>query len=296
VNKEIDMRKMRYFLLLLLAGLSFTACDVINPSEDIPGFIYVESFTVQPGAGQGTSSAKISEVWVSAGPNFLGAYSLPALIPILEEGETEIILSAGIKDNGVTSTPEIYPFYDTYETVIDLKPNEVDTISPVIGYKNNAKFAFNETFENNGHLFKLEQSGLPIEITPNGAFEGNSARILLNEDNPEVEIATNLSFSNLYSTSIAVYLEVNYKSDVPVIFGLTGLTSNNTQDLGIRLYDPGFRASAGWNKIYFNLSGLDPLNEFSSFRVSFLSVLSEDNDGNLDEANIYLDNIKLLHF
>ncbi len=284
------------FLLLLIGLASFAACDIINPSEEIPAYIYVESFELQTTASQGTNSAKITEVHLSVGPNFIGAFPLPALIPVLENGDQEVVLSAGIKDNGINSTPEIYPFYDTYETIVNLQPTEIDTLRPVIQYNPNAKFAFVEAFQSNGHIFQFNETGPQIMITSDGAFEDNSARIQLTRDQPEVEIATNLFFEDIYDTDLRLYLEVNYKSEVPVIFGLTGLTSS-TQVLGSRLYNPGFSPKEVWNKIYFNLSGLDPLNEFNGYRVGFYGFIpEEDGELTLEEANIWLDNIKLVHF
>ena len=285
------------FLLLAALLVSLSACDLINPAEDIPAYIYIEPFEVQTTPAEGTNSAKITEAWLSVGPNFLGPYSLPALVPVLEQGEQEIVINAGIKDNGISSSPDIYPFYTPYTLVLDLQPNEVDTIKPVVTYKSSARFAINETFQTGGHLFKLVELGPEIQITSDGAFEGNSAIIQLTTDEPVVEIATNLSFDNILDNDIRVYVELNYRSDVPVIFGLTGL-NNNSQGFGTRLYEPGFSAKSTWNKIYFNLSGTALQGQFESFRLAFFGFIPEDANGELtlDEAKIYLDNIKLIHF
>lgn len=289
--------KTIYNILLFALILFPVSCDLVNPDEAIPSYIYVTPFQLNTNSNQGTNSSKITEAWLMVNGDFLGAYALPALIPILYTGEQTITLEAGIKDNGIAATPEIYPFYQPFTTKVDLRVDEVDTLRPVIGYRSEARFAFIENFEDNGHVFRDLRAGTDfnrIQIVSEGAFEGKSAFIQLDRDNPAVELATVGTYQDLTSKGIRVYLEVNYKSEAPVIFGVQGFKNGLP---GTAIFDPGFLPSDNWNKIYFNISPLVAGGDFDEYKILFQSILP-NNNGNFTQnnANVWLDNIKLVHF
>ena len=129
-------------------------CDLINPEEEIPGYVSVESFQVTTTAAQGSASSKISEVWVSSGVDFLGAYRFSTPFPVLGTGPQTLTLQAGIKDNGIGELPEIYPFYAPVTVSVNLSANETQTIRPVTTYLPETKFAFVENFEGPQHIFR----------------------------------------------------------------------------------------------------------------------------------------------
>ena len=280
---------------------SLAACEFINPEEEIPAFLYVPDFELQTSpATQGSNSHKITEVWVSASNQFLGAFSLPAMIPILEMGATEISLQAGIKDNGIAGRPEIYPFYTEDRRTIELIPGQIDTIRPLITYREETRFALIEDFESDSHLFQELRLGADtnrIILTQQDVFEGNSSgTFFLDQMNPIVELATLERYTDLITKSVQVYLEVNYKSESPVIFGIIGQEQNNPQS-GIPAYDPGFAPIKTWNKIYFNLSLLILENAFPEYQLSLQAFLPiQDGTFTEDNARVWLDNIKLVHF
>lgn len=70
--------KTIYYITFLLLLFKCTSCDVINPTEDIPAYIYIADFQLNTNPNQGTSSDKITDVWVSLNNDFLGVYPLPA--------------------------------------------------------------------------------------------------------------------------------------------------------------------------------------------------------------------------
>ncbi len=297
--KKSNMSK--WGALMGLVGLTLAACDLINPAEEIPAYIYVPSIELQTNvATQGSNSSKITDVWLTVEGDFLGAYTLPAKIPILKNGETQLSLRAGIKDNGVNATPEIYPFYERYETTIDLQPNETDTIRPIIRYMDNVRFAMIEGFENaSTHQFQDLRSGEDankITISSQDAFEGLSAVIQLDTASSFVELATIDRFKDLTTTNLQVYLEVNYRSEVPAIFGLVGYDDSDPFT-GYPLYDPGFSPKGEWNKIYFNLSTLIAQGNFDEYQIGFNAFIPIENGAlTLDKGQLQLDNIKLVHF
>lgn len=297
---KIKMKKCTGMVLVAAAALA--ACDVVNPEEGIPAYIYVPDFELQTNStAEGSSSEKITDVWLNLDGGFLGAYTLPALIPVLETGNREIILQAGIKDNGINSSPEIYPFYESVTYAAALAPDVVDTIRPVIGYLETAKFAFIENFERSAHLFQDivgRGNAGQIQLVAEGAFEGGqSLRIRLDSSSSIVEVATNERFGGLASQSPLVYLEVNYRSDVPVVFGIIGHDINGQPSQGDVALDPGFSPREDWNKIYFNLSRLIAQVNREEYQIVLQAFIPIEN-GKLtrESADVWLDNIKLVHF
>ncbi len=300
---------MKYLFTFLLIGvlcpLVFTGCDIINPAEDIPAYLYIEEFDITSDpVTQGTDHAEVTEVWVTVDGNFLGAYSPPALVPILAAGPSQIRVEAGIKENGISTLPDIYPFYDPFEVTRTLEPNVVDTLRPQVGYVPRTVFSYVEDFEDgDNHFFKDLRIGNTtnvLQVQTEEVFEGDaSARVRLDTSGPIFELATTRRFQDLISVSPFVYLEVNYKSDVPVSFGLVGFRQNDPTDPGTSFYEAGFLPSNEWRKIYFILSRLiiNSQTTKDEYKIAFRAALPVENGSfSVDEANIYLDNIKLLNF
>ena len=270
------------------------SCELINPAEEIPSYLYVTPFSFTTDlAKEGSASANITEAWLTVNGDFLGAYSLPALIPVLAAGNANVRLEAGIHDNGIRSTPNVYPYYEAFTLDLELTPNETDTINPSTTYREEVKFSFIEDFENGSPLFTRQlvgQNGLTL--TNDVIFEGaQSGMIKLTTADPVVEIATIEAYAGLSDTSPLVYLEMNYKSEVDVAWGVIGFTSLQGEE--VKIIEPGFRARDNWNKIYFDLS----LLVLEGNTIAHQIVLQADLSGaNQEEATIYLDNIKLVHF
>lgn len=289
--------KTIYYYILILSLLLNTACDLVNPDEAIPAYIYVTNFQLNTTSGQGTNSNKITDVWVTVGDENLGVYTLPALIPVFVTGTQSITLEAGIKENGVSAKGRVYPFYQAFQAKIDLQPNEVDTLRPATAYRGETRFAFIENFEQHPSIFRELISGNDfnkIQIIKEGAFEGNSGLFMLDKNNPAVTIATVNRYGNLTTKSANVYLELNYKSEADVIFGVIAYKNGAATNT---IYDPGFRARADWNKIYFNISALVVSSNYDEYKIVLQSALpSLNNVFTKDKASVWLDNIKLVHF
>ena len=86
-------------------------------------------------------------------------------------------------------------------------------------------------------------------------------------------------------------MEVNYKSDVPIQFGLYP-TSGSSLDVGIPVY-LSFSNPKEWKKAYIRLSPdvNSTVNTGKNFRIFINAVNAEDKN-----AVILIDNIKVLHF
>src|SRR5689334_9342546 len=98
-----------------LIVITVSSCNLINPDEQAPGYIAIDTFTFDPNPTIGETgpsvSTKIKDVWVYIDNKFQGAYELPAKFPVLETGSRKIIVSPGIFLNGIAGTRSPYPFY-----------------------------------------------------------------------------------------------------------------------------------------------------------------------------------------
>lgn len=287
------IKKSSLFLFFVLAVMS-SSCELINPEEEIPAFLYIEpfSFTAEPNA-HGSASASITEVWVTVNGDFLGAYPLPASVPVLASGMANVRLEAGIHDNGIRATPNIYPFYEAFVRDIELAPNETDTLQPAISYRSNARFAFIEDFENGSNVFTEQIEGQNgLTFTNDVIFEGNQSGVItLTQTDNLIQLGTAQIYAGLTDNSPLIYLEMDYRSDVPVTWGVQGFNSTGP---GSPIFQPGFRERSDWNKIYFDLSLLVLEGNFSGHRVVLEAAIPVGSS--TEEAKVYLDNIKLVHF
>lgn len=287
---------MNYKIFLILFPLIVASCDLINPDEPYPAYIEVNEFIFSTNENtEGTSSEKITEVWLFVDEEFKGAYDLPALIPILKEGPTDIRLEAGIKENGRRLTPDVYPFYRPFSTNVNLEGNKTVTISPVTSYLPNVTFSFIEDFEDgNPRVFTDNITGdQSIIRTQEDVFEGQySGHFYLTKENAAVvEFSTARSFNDLMKEGVYVYLEVNYKSEAPVAWGVVG---QNDVVTGLeRNFGTGFTANGEWNKIYLNISKSIVDSRLDDYNIGFQAFLLEESP---DSANVLIDNIKLVHF
>ncbi len=279
----------------------FPSCAWLDPEDPIPAYLRVEPFVLQTDArSQGSASAAITETWLKINGDFLGVYALPADIPLLDAAGATISLEAGIKENGIGATPEIYPFYQPFTLKAEMSPQQPQKVNPLIRYRPETRFSLLEGFENSGHQFQVLVSGKEsgrIQTSAAGAFEGNaSGLILLSSDNPSVELATTSRYSGLTARGAFVYLEVDYQSEAPVSFGVIA-TPRGGGSSRIQ-YIAGFNPSDTWKKIYFNLSSVFPGSDSEDYQIILRAAIPFKTDGTLSRTNarILLDNIKLVHF
>ncbi|MEM9821003.1 MAG: hypothetical protein AAF985_08020 [Bacteroidota bacterium] len=289
----------KVFLMSLLLGCF--SCEIINPEEDIPAYLHIKPFQFSTNPfSEGSASHSITDAWVFVDNVFLGAYKLPATLPVLATGSQEVRVSAGILDNGISALPEIYTMYEEYRTTIDLVANEEDTIQPVTRYQGNLKFLLEpqEDFEAIGLRIGEDLDNNPMTNlvrTDTEVFEGAfSGHIHLTQDQPSIETGS-IRFENVpFPIGATVYLEMNYKTDVVVVFGVIAYDA-----LGQRIFaefDKGINPKDTWNKIYFNFT--DEILSFSnSDQVAFYQFcIHSQLDSDQEEGNIYFDNMKWITF
>ncbi len=283
------MKNLLNFLLGILLLMTVVGCD--TEEEAIPAYLQIDNYTITTSASQGSDSHNIQDVWVYANNNLIGGFNLPATIPILESGAVDIVIDPGIRDNGVSSSPRIYPYYTRFETTVNLVEGEVVSLTPSSTYNSNVTFALVEDFEES-NLFEDDRdnnSATQINLSIQGAYEGSSGRIELTTDNPRIEVASNLVFEDLPTdASSQVYLEMDYKNDIALAIGLIGVDEFGFE---FAFYSHVVTPQGDWNKVYINLTEVLFNSDLETYQIGFATTLPSE----LNSATIMLDNIKLVY-
>ncbi|RMD75697.1 MAG: hypothetical protein D6818_01320 [Bacteroidetes bacterium] len=271
------------------------SCSLLDPPEAVPAWIRIEPFVLEPNPNviEGSLSAKIEHAYVSVGGELLGIVNVPATVPVLLEGVQTVTIDPVVEANGSIYYLRIYPFYQRYTTEVTLVPGETVVVEPHTRYRDDAHFALIEDFENGQTVFTVDRdqdNETGIVVSGTDVFEGNASGFIhLTADHPTIEVATAPEFDLLDGGKI--FLELNYRTpDVDVLFGLIGKEGNQL----FATYNYGIRAKDTWNKIYFDLTD-DVLS--SQFDEGYkLAIFATLEGSEKEEARIWLDNIKLIHF
>lgn len=287
------MNKLIAAIAVFIFFLAIQGCEIINPEEQIPAYVTINNFAITSSLEtQGYASSKITDAWVYANNIFIGAYELPATIPILSEGATSIIVYPGIKENGISGTGMIYPFYNAYTITSTLTAGETIVINPVTAYKNSSSITFLmlERFESSNPFYSVIDDGvLTTTSTDTEVFEGSRSAVctLTGEtDTFYVQTSTLLYFP---PTDKQLFLELDYKCDIP--FNVWVKCNAAT---GTAIYDEVLTITSKelWNKIYINLNAT--LQFFAAYQPVSYQLEFRAINTTSDTAQLFYDNIKII--
>ncbi|MCK6641087.1 MAG: hypothetical protein L6Q81_13475 [Bacteroidia bacterium] len=281
---------LRFSLAAALLGiLPFAGCRIIDPAEDIPSYIRVNDIrlTITDTITQGSGSENITDAWIYVDGNLIGAFELPCTIPVLEEGTHEVLIKAGIRQNGLESTRAIYPFYKGWEEQVTFTRGQIVTVSPVITYFPIVNFLWNCNFDAVGtNIDDVTGATWPnlLRDTLLGGMEGKCGFVELNAD-------TNLFYCQSFEDFVIdngfdVYLELNYKCNQPFVVGIKNATNQETIPW-IQVMP-----ESDWNKIYIRLNDAITASPGGSSYYVYIAMKKDDDVAN---PQLYIDNIKLLN-
>lgn len=283
---------MRHFLLFVLGGylILFISCKKYEPAP-AAFFINTNQVSVATSTSQGTTSHKITDLWLYVNGKFHGAYPVGNIMPIVTSGQNaQIDIFAGIKNSGINEKSISWFLYDkiSFDTLVE---NGKTIDRPFIfRYNPNVKFLWQENFDNPNGFSLVKSTGIKgsdttFKIAPaSDSFEGKSAEIGLISANQTARLESSISYT-LPPGNPNVYLEINYKATYDFEVGLTGNSVDYKGALVVRAKD-------SWNKIYIQLA--DQVNNepvSSSYKIYFL--LHKPNAE--QDAHVWLDNIKLIY-
>jgi len=283
--------------LLLAALMSILGCK--DQAEQIPAYITIQPFTVN--AEGGAAWQKITDGWLYVNGEFLGAYTLPSTVPILAEGECEIVVYPGIKENGIAATPNLYLFMLKYETKATLTPAQTTEVKPVTSYDPDLKFAWaldRSTFDGGSSVVISDRdadTARVFKILPGMGFAGKG--LVMEVDTPHTIMELDTEKAALPTTrEYATWLELHYKCDIPFALSLIGKDDSGPEQF-FSIYQ--FNTTDGdWNKIYINLTETLLSSKMARHGLYFRAFLGKNANGQYDKTKgtVQLDNIRILHY
>ena len=291
---EMSHTYKSYFYLSILI-IFISSCELYNPSEPIPAYIHIDKIALSTNySTEGTNSNKISDAWVYIDEQLIGCFELPATFPVLNEGNHQVKIRAGIKVNGIAATRAPYPFYTIYDTIINLQKGVKLNIDPTVRYRTNITFSFMEDFENTGTIIsKSPTAGVDTVIQrldfPNpNVFEGNGAGIAYLDNSHSFFEAVSSTSYVLPKSGADIFLEFNYKSNREFVVGVFSHSAGGTTKSAALTFNP----SANWNKAYVHLSTVVSSNNNATDYSVFFGMV---NSFASDSIALLLDNIKLVY-
>lgn len=276
------------FGLFLLLSAFLTSCERFENKAEIPAFVKIDSvqcFTNE--SNEGTNNQKITDVWFNLEGSQVGVFEIPTHFPVIANSRKPVSLRAGIVKSGIHDYREPYPFFKTIRDTLDFVGTKTIILNPVFEYKEETKFWI-ENFEDPGLKFHTNDSTnlLTQSIDPENA-SNHIGYIHLPDTISAFQIYTSINIQLAYTP---IYMEIEYKNDEA--FGVGILMQK--QGGGYETLSPFtiVKSSENWNKLYLNLSEQMAANPGAlSYDVYFFFA---SNNG--EEANIFLDNIKILYF
>jgi len=287
-----------YFTGFRRISLAFTGLFIISSlisckkTDLVPSYIHIDKIDITTAYEIfGSNSSKITDAWVYVDGDLQGIYELPATFPILATGQHTIMIRPGIKLNGIAMSRAYYPFYEPYETTVDLVAEQIDTINPSVTYYAN-KIHWMEDFETAGvSLVKFSVSDTNFIQTQDSTkvFEGLSSGIASLDATYDYVCSVSDDVFDIPQDQSAVFLELNYKTSVPLGVGMYAvLSTGQNEKIETMIINP----NTSWNKIYINLTySANVSSNTTGFRIYFEAYKPDT----LATAEILLDNIKLLY-
>ncbi len=294
--KFIPPRIAILLLMLLPVGFLNNSCVKNNPA---PSWLEIGKWTVQdnPNAQYPLGDLELNnftDAWVYVNDKLIGVFELPVKIPLLVSGNAKIAIYPAIKDNGISATKRMYPFTDPYIVYMDLVQNETLSIDPVTQYAASVK-AYYEDFEDTVSDIENDPSQNNTLIIANDPAISNTGRygwVHFDSDHSTWSGYTNAQLNLPFSSEI--YLEIDYRNTNPLLQGLIAISPTevkNNPNIQLNKQTPGEDV---WKKIYINLREIVSASASGSyFEISFQAALE---DSGLSESDIYIDNIRVVHF
>ena len=286
---------MKNIIFFTIASLSIF-CAGCDKSEQVPAYISVQSFALNTDANEGANSTKILDVWAYSNDVFLGAFTLPTEIPVLSEGDTKITLFAGIRNNGSNATPTEYFHYLPFTVTKKLTAGKTEIINPVTTYDKNLTFRWIEDFESNSSTFNKnvdQYDSTSVNVTAVDVKYGKKCALLkVDKKYPVMAVTTQTPFDKM-PTNSRVYLEMDYKCDVPIVVEFYGLNPSSNQKL---LDAVTFKEKSEWNKVYINFTK-NITNNYAAYSYVVTAFLPSDAAGQFtkDKGEARVDNLKLIY-
>ena len=284
------------FLLLL----ALSSCEIINPSEELPAYIAFEQPMVEvDSVNDFVRPYNIRDAWTYQNGNLIGIHPIPeTVIPYTNLDQKEFRFEGGVFESGLSNFRLPYPFWNLIQIQIDQPALDTFTVTPIFEYKsdNQIEFLMEEDFESG---FQLTPHGPMSDTTrmhrsTGESFQGNSSgRVRFTSDKTYWEVTSTAQFEDL-TPAQDPWLEVTYKTDVPIDIGMRFFPANDpfgeTIRAAVTVLPKG--ADEDWSTIYVHL--VEIAREANNQPDPVMALWFRAN-GQGQEGELFLDNLRLVH-
>ncbi|MBR4390618.1 MAG: hypothetical protein IKT08_00715 [Bacteroidales bacterium] len=297
------------FSFLLLLALALPSCKDFEGPQTVPAYLRIDTMRVSCDYyTYGANTHNFTDVWVYVDDDVQGAFELPAVVPLLYEGQHKVALYPGIKVNGIAQTRADYPFIAPAEYAsVNLVKDSIVTLTPTFTYYpegDNLHMRWIEDFD--GGFVSLESTSLSdVTFTrvngpqawhdPQGIYSSYSGKVVLTSDTLRFQLATSEEFRDLPTTGSACMLEMDYKCSDTCLVGLYYKENNSIYEYPVLRVSPTSESGVEpttWKKIYVNIGPyLVDYKDADYFKLYF-SSWNPRNDGT---QYFYFDNLKLIY-
>lgn len=274
-----------------ILGLFLVCLTSCKPEGAVPAYLQLGPAQAVDAGGQPVSS-KITDVWVYLNDQPVGVWEPGSRVPLIGEGPSNLKLVAGVRKDGITDQRIQYPYYATWEQQVELVPEQTVTVAPVFQYYPELE-QWLADFETGVRFDTLDCTATMTTVASDGTLVGSGDRIGRIELDPAHALYRGVSSGDpFYSVPEGAFLEVDYRSTAPVLFGTRFSQSGVPTMVAYAYAVPTVQAdgSMPWNKIYLNLGAPMSVQGVSDKRF----YLQAELPAGAGSAVVELDNIKLV--
>lgn len=289
---------MKYSILIVLIATFLSGCVRNNPK---PIWLEINQWTLNSNplsvTSPGDLTHNITDVWVYIDNKVIGVFEVPCKIPVLVSGNLKVALYPAIRNNGISVTKKIYPFYEPFETSIDFVSGETYTVNPTTQYYSTCRFWL-EDFAGNTIKVQTDQTfsnaALAVENDQSIALTGKYGHIALTT-------ADSLWYGRTTDETVLpkggkeVYLEIDYRNTNSLLTGVLAIdagagTSTGNPNIALNAQSA---STLRWKKIYIDLHEIvSASTNATSFKQYFQTLLPTG----MSSGDVYIDNIRLVYF
>lgn len=297
--------RLKRLLLIFCCILLWQGCNIINPAEQTPTYIHIDSFhfvqntAVNPTILKtntqsnilATRSHQTNIVWVYYNNNPVGIFDLPATFPVMATGTGQLQVAPAILVNGLNSSVGAYPFYMVDTFSFAAQPGRIINHTPQTEFYSDAKVGIISNFEDGTNFSQWESSVANMGITTDSfVFEGyHSGIIKLPTQDGADSAVDSTSFSFIIPGGVA-YIEFDYNSTVPFYVGMQANLSHIISSTPY--YKAGIYPNNGWEKFYLRVDDFTADAQASSYNLYIKAVLPAGQTA----GRVLIDNIQLVTF
>ncbi len=283
--------RIKLIVILVFCCSLWQSCNIINPKEQVPTYIHIDSFKFNSYLPGVTATHQITCISVYYNNSTIGFFDLPATIPILATGKGRLEISPGIAIDGLNNLSSVYPFYRIDTSSFTAQPGKIIYYTPQTGFYTDAKIHLISDFT--GATGFVRESGTRDILTVKedslvfGTGGTGSVQLIAPGDS-SIDYAIQTFAIPSGNSS---YIEFDYNSSVPLYVGLQANLGSVVSSTPFFL--AGINPSLGkWKKFYLSVADFNGQYQGTSYTFYIKTVLPDGQP----YGRLLIDNIQLVTF